>query len=182
MISKTVKTAIFLIAACVCSAWAEGTLDAPNTSKTSGTYSGGGLRGALPDLADGWLVSPSEAQAFRGQDGFNEPAALRARAVVPLIDILQPEPVSDLKVKTPFAISVLFKSQPDTAINPATFKVFYGALKIDITSRITKFVTVTKAGFSLADAKIPAGKHRLTLQVQDEKQRLAERELRLVVE
>jgi hypothetical protein len=153
---------------------------AQNTPAAS--YSGGGIRGALAAVPDGWLVSPMEAQEFKGEDGFNEQPALRARAVVPLIDIVKPEPVADLKVKAPFAISVLFKGQSDAAIDPTTFKVMYGALKIDITSRITKFVTVTKEGFSLEDAKIPAGKHRLTLQVMDEKQRVAERELRVEVE
>ena len=54
--------------------------------------------------------------------------------------------------------------------------------KVDITSRITKYVKVTKEGFSLENAQIPTGKHRLTMQVQDEKQRVAERELRLEVE
>ena len=58
----------------------------------------------------------------------------------------------------------------------------YGAFKLDITNRITKFVQVTKEGFSLENAQIPVGKHRLTLQVQDEKQRVAERELRVEVE
>ena len=129
-----------------------------------------------------WLISPQEAQAFKGEQGFNEPAALRARAVMPLIEILKPEPAADLKVKAPFSINVLFKPQVDAAIDPATFKVMYGALKFDITSRITKFVKVTATGFSLDNAQIPAGKHRLTLQVQDEKQRVAERELRVEVE
>jgi hypothetical protein len=68
------------------------------------------------------------------------------------------------------------------ADNPSTFKVMYGTFKIDITSRITKFVKVTKDGFALESAQIPAGKHRLTMQVMDEKQRVAEREMRLEVE
>jgi hypothetical protein len=129
-----------------------------------------------------WLISPAEAVSYQGEGGFNEPAALRARAVVPQIDILKPEPATDLKVKAPFAISVLFKGQSDAAIDPTTFKVMYGALKFDITSRITKFVKVTSAGFSLDNAQIPSGKHRLILQVQDDKQRVAERELRVEVE
>jgi hypothetical protein len=129
-----------------------------------------------------WLISPAEALSYQGEGGFNEQPALRARAVVPQIDILKPEPVADLKVKAPFAIAVLFKAQNDAAIDPSTFKVMYGALKFDITSRITKFVKVTSAGFSLDNAQIPVGKHRLTLQVQDEKQRVAERELRVEVE
>ena len=129
-----------------------------------------------------WLVSPAEALSYQGEGGFNEQPALRARAVVPQIDILKPELAADLKVKAPFSIAVLFKAQSDAAIDPGTFKVMYSALKYDITSRITKFVKVTAAGFSLDNALIPPGKHRLTLQVQDEKQRVAERELRVEVD
>jgi hypothetical protein len=186
-------SATVLIAVCAHSTWAQGTNtsnDPPagasgstqgNVKKTN-QYSGGGIRGALPQVPDGWLVTADEAREYRGEDGFNEEPALRPRAVVPLIDILKPEPVSDLKVKAPFAISVQFKNQPDVPIDPATFRLLYGALKIDITSRITGLVNVTKAGFSLDNAQLPAGKHRFTLQVQDEKQRVAERELRVDVE
>ena len=134
-----------------------------------------------PEKAD-WLISPQEAQAFKGEEGFNELPALRARAVIPMIEILKPEPAADLKVKAPFSINVLFKPQVDAAIDPSTFKVLYGGLRFDITNRITKFVKVTATGFSLDNAQIPVGKHRLTLQVQDEKQRVAERELRVEVE
>ena len=137
---------------------------------------------ALTDAPDGWLVTPAEALAYKGQDGFEEPPMLRMRAVVPLIEILKPEPAADLKVKAPFGIKVQFRSQSDAEIVPDTFKVLYGAFKIDITNRITKFVKVTATGFDLDNAKIPEGKHRLTLQVQDSKQRVAERELRVEVE
>ena len=138
-----------------------------------------------PELAPvplGWLVTESEARAFKGEAGFDEMPALRARAVVPLIDILKPEVAGDLKVKSPFAITVQFRSQPETPIDPATFRLMYGALKIDITSRVVRFITVTKDGFTLDQAQLPAGKHRLTLQVQDSRQRVAERELRVEVE
>lgn len=159
--------AILLIAAGAITASAQGIKPIENT---------------LPSAPDHWLVTASEALAFKGEDGFNEAPALRARAVVPLIDILKPEPVADLKVTSPFAIVVQFIGQADAAIDPASFKVLYGSFKIDITHRITKFVKVTKEGFALENAQIPVGKHRLTLQVQDEKQRLAERELRLEVQ
>jgi len=129
-----------------------------------------------------WLISPAEAVSYQGEAGFNQLAPLRARSVAPQIDILKPDPAGNFKVKAPFAISVLFKGQSDATIDPATFKVMYGALRFDITSRITKFVKVTATGFSLDNAQIPVGKHRLILQVQDEKQRVAERELRVEVE
>jgi hypothetical protein len=137
---------------------------------------------ALPAVAAGWLVTAAEAQEFQGEEGFKEYPMLRPRAVLPVIDILKPEPIPDLKVHAPFTIAVQFRSQADAPIDPNTFKVMYGALKIDITSRITKYVKVTPEGFSLDNAQIPVGKHRLTMQIQDEKQRLGERELRFEVE
>lgn len=166
MMRRTVKAAaIGLIAVCAIPSLAQG------------------QRGAsLPADAEAWLVSAAETIQFKGEEGFNEPPALRPRAPTPLIDVVKPAPAADLKVKAPFAISVLFKSLTDSPIDPSTFKVMYGALKLDITGRITKFVKVGKEGFSLENAQIPSGKHRLTLQVQDEKQRVAERELRFEVE
>jgi hypothetical protein len=129
-----------------------------------------------------WLVTATEAKDFQGEAGFNEQPALRPRSVSPAIDILRPEPVADLKVKSPFAIAVQFKPQSDAEIDPATFKVLYGALKLDITNRIARYVKIGKEGFTLENAQIPTGRHRLTVQIQDVKQRLAERELRLEVE
>ena len=133
-------------------------------------------------VAQSWLVSPQEVIQFQGEAGFLEPGALRPRAVLPLIDIITPEAVPDLKVKAPFPIVVRFKAQPDSAIEPSTFKVLYGGLKLDITQRITQFVTITKEGFEFKNAKLPTGRHRLILQIQDEKQRFAERELKFEVE
>lgn len=138
---------------------------------------------AMPALAqDLWLVNPEEAQKFEGEAGYMAPPGLRARAVMPLIDILQPEAVPDGKLKAPFAISVAFRPQNDAPIDVSSFKVLYGGLKFDITSRLTQYTQVNAEGFKLDKANIPKGKHRLTLQIQDAKQRLAERELRIEVE
>jgi hypothetical protein len=173
-----------LLAACCCLPLALHAQSggARKAQEKSSSYGGGGIRGVSDSLPDGWLVDAQEARDFQGAVGFDDPFPLRPRAVMPLIEILRPLPAPDLKVKAPFAIVVQFKAQTDAAIDPSTFKVLYGALKVDITPRITKFVTVTPAGFSLDDARIPQGKHRLTLQVQDDKQRIAERELRFEVE
>jgi hypothetical protein len=136
----------------------------------------------LAAQAERWLVSLDEAKKFQGEEGFNEPASLRPRNVSPSIELLQPQSQADNKVVSPFPIQVSFKGMSDAPIDPATFKVFYGALKIDITERLTGHVKVTPTGFTLDQAKIPKGKHRLTMQVQDTKQRVAEREVRIAVE
>lgn len=129
-----------------------------------------------------WLISPSEAIEFKGEEGFNAPPAKRTRSLLPVIDIVRPITAADLKVKAPFAVEVQFNSTKDAPVNPATFKVLYGAFKVDITNRITQFVKVTASGFSLEDAQIPVGKHRLILQITDVQQRTSERDLRIQVE
>jgi hypothetical protein len=140
-----------------------------------------GEYGVTTEPAQAWLISPAEAVKYGGEQGFNAEPALRARSLAPTIDILRPDATAAAKVKSPFAIAVVFRGQGDSAIDPASFKVLYGAFKIDITERITRRVTVTRDGFALDNAQIPAGKHRLTLQVADDRQRLAERELRFEV-
>lgn len=176
------QSVLFALAVLPLAASAELPTNTKSSQADAGLYSGGGIRGALSNAPDGWLVTSSEAVQFKGEQAFDEPPALRARAMVPLIDILKPTPVTDFKVKAPFSISVQFKNLSDAAIDPSTFKVMYGTFKVDITNRITKFVKVTKEGFTLDNAQIPAGKHRLILQVQDDKQRMAERELKVEVE
>lgn len=129
-----------------------------------------------------WLVSPAEALQYKGEEGFNSPRPLVARNVTPAIEILQPAARPDQKIKAPFPIQIRFKPQADAAIVPSTFKVLYGALNFDITQRIAKFAQVTPEGVSFDKAQVPPGKHKLVLQVQDDKQRIGERELRIEVE
>jgi hypothetical protein len=161
---KTLSVASLLIALCAC--WAA----APWAS------------GAPSEAASGWLISPAEAIQFRGEDGFNAEPPIQPRGIGPVIDILKPAPARDLKVKAPFAISVRFNGLSDSPIDPKTFKVMYGFLKIDITNRIIEHVSVAPEGFALENAQIPPGKHSLVLQVSDGKKRVATRELRFEVE
>lgn len=128
----------------------------------------------------GWLVTPEEALRFQGGIGFDDPLPLRARALVPSIEIMQPHAV-DQKLHAPFPIALKFVAS-DAPIVPSTFKVLYGALRIDITDRIAKYAHATAEGFSFDKAQVPPGRHRLAVQVSDEKQRTAERELRIEVE
>ena len=74
-----------------------------------------------------------------------------------------------------------FRSLGEVPIVPATFKVLYGAGKLDITERVTQNAQATADGITF-EARLPPGRHLLTVQVQDAQQRSAERELRFEVE
>lgn len=178
---KKVITACVLVSVAA-TGWAQGQSSGQRSGGKTYPYSGGGIRGVADEAPDGFLVSPSEAVEFGGEAGYNEVPALRPRSLVPLIDVLKPEPIPDVKLKAPFEISVQFRGQSDAPVDPSSFKVLYGAAKVDLTKRFTQFATITPEGFSLAQARLPRGKHRLILQVLDSKQRLAERELRVEIE
>jgi hypothetical protein len=141
-----------------------------------------GIRGAAAPPPDGWLVSGDEARLLGGEQGYAEAAALRPRAVTPTIEIAAPELAPDTILRSPLSLVLRFQRQADAAIDPASFRMLYGASRTDITLRVTDMAAVTAEGVTLASVSLPPGRHLLVLQVQDAKGRLAERELRLVVQ
>lgn len=171
--------AVLLVVSCSLCAWGQGTSDGLRGSGGSrpSPYAGGGIRGALAPVPDGVLVTGAEASDFMGDAGFNQ-VAPRTRSLVPAIEILLPQIGADRKVATAFPISVRFRSQADAAMVPSTLKVLYGASRVDITSRIVKPGQVTPEGFTSAQVQVPRGKHLLVFQIEDERQRMAEVELR----
>lgn len=119
------------------------------------------------------------ARAPADQDGiskgfsFPEPGA-------PVIELQTPKLQDTLKA--PFAIHLVFKAAEDAEVVPDSFKVLYGFLKLDITERITQHAKPTKDGLSVEQANIPAGSHKLLLQIRDSKNRQAEKTMSFNVE
>jgi hypothetical protein len=146
-------------------------------SRTSIPYGGGGIRGNSEVVADGVLATPSEAGEFRGDA---PPPQQRTRSLVPGIELLRPAPQE--KAKPPFVLAVRFRPAGGTRIVPSTLKVLYGAGRLDITDRVVRAARVSADGFTLDQAQLPPGRHQLLVQVQDDRQRTLEGELRLEVE
>lgn len=116
------------------------------------------------------------------------PKKLRTRAITapqapdaPKIKVISPNLLKDV-FTAPLPIEMEFSAAGDAEIDPTSFKASYGFLRVDITNRITQSVKVTKSGFSVAEAAIPKGSHRLILQVADTKGRIGESELKFTVE
>jgi hypothetical protein len=129
-----------------------------------------------------WLVTQLEATQFEGEAGYLVQPSLRARAVLPLIEIIQPELDHEGKLRSPFALNIAFRARADAAIDPSTFRVFYGASQFDITSRLIQWSPITADGLQIVDLNLPKGRHLIALQVIDANGKVAARELRLEVE
>ena len=125
------------------------------------------------------LVTPEEVAQFKGDS--SETLSIPLSGDDPLIEVISPV-IKDGKVASPVSIEVRFKSVTGKSIDSSTFKVFYGAFKLDVTSRLLKTAKVTNAGFAVEKANIPAGSHRLVMRVSDDSGATGLRELKFTVE
>jgi len=144
-------------------------------------------RDALAQLAFE-LISPAEAKADRAarpKDDSGEWPEMRARGLTtpgqPALAIRVLAPTGSQAVSAPLRIELAFVPLPGTRVLPATFRILYGVLKLDLTERLRRFATITEAGVVVDQAVVPDGMHRLFVQVGDDKGNIAEQELRLRV-
>jgi hypothetical protein len=107
-------------------------------------------------------------------------AAFDATGGEPSITIVSPQSTVGL-ISTPVRIEVSFDTSPDARIVPDTFKVLYGAFRIDVTSKIRPYAVVSEHGFLAEKAVLPPGTHRLFLQISDSVGRTAESEVKISV-
>lgn len=126
-----------------------------------------------------WLVTPEEASASREA---HMPLVPRTTVgpSAPRINLLPPTLPGS--VPSPTRIQVRFEPSLPANIKPETFKVLYGAFKLDITNRITAASKVTAQGIDVAEAALPKGSHRLWLEIQDSAGRQGARQVDFVVE
>lgn len=136
-----------------------------------------------------------EAHAVRAKEGpgtfGDEGVAPRTRGAAaaaapaapnrPVFGIRVLAPVSQGAVPAPLRIELAFEPLPGARVVPASFRILYGVLKIDLTDRLRRFATITESGVVVDQAVVPEGVHRLFVQVGDDKGNVAEQELRLRV-
>jgi len=83
----------------------------------------------------------------------------------PNIDLVAPK--LEGAVISPTPIKMRFEAKSPSMIKPETFKVFYGSFQIDITDRLLGTSKVGLNGFSIQEAALPKGSHKLTLNIGD---------------
>jgi hypothetical protein len=129
--------------------------------------------------AQPWLVTPEEVQRWRADTA--RPLLVPRTAGAPVIEVLRPLIEGDAPLASPLPIALRFRAAADSTIAPQSFRVFYGAFGLDITSRLLAAVAVSAEGLQVERAAIPPGSHRLVLQVADTQGRTGTRELRFRV-
>lgn len=125
------------------------------------------------------LISAAEVEKYR--DDVNENITIPLAGDEPIIEIVRPV-VKEGKVASPVAIEVRFKPITGKSIDPTSFKLYYGAFKIDVTDRLLKTAKVTTNGFSIDKVDIPTGSHRLVMRVGDDTGAVGIREIKFAVD
>jgi hypothetical protein len=125
------------------------------------------------------LVSAAEVEKYK--DDVTENITVPLAGDEPAIEIVRPV-VKEGKVASPVAIEVRFKPLAGKSIEPASFKLYYGAFKIDVTERLLKTAKVTPYGFSIDKVDIPTGSHRLVMRVGDDTGAVGIKEIKFAVD
>ena len=88
----------------------------------------------------------------------------------PVIEVNQPGETTP--IKAPVTIRVHFRPKEGATIDPTSFRVTYGWLAVDITKRILEHAHVSASGLLATNADVPAGHHKVTLQIADNMRRV----------
>ncbi len=102
-----------------------------------------------------------------------------SRPDAPIIEVEQPNETKP--IKAPVTIRIHFRPKEGATIDPTSFRVTYGLLAVDITKRVMEHAHVSASGMLANNADIPAGHHRVTLQVADNMHRVGIRTFEFTV-
>ena len=105
---------------------------------------------------------------------------LTSQAGAPRIEVLVPDVRKP--VAAPTSIEVQFVSTAPAEARPESFRVLYGAFRIDVTQRLLGVAKVTKEGIKVSGANLPSGKHQLALTLTDTLGRETQQIIQFVVQ
>ena len=110
------------------------------------------------------LVTEAEAANSVSAGGIMNPRTV-SQPGSPQIELLAPD--ISKSISAPTNIELRFVGNPPSEPKPDTFRILYGAFRIDITQRLLGVAKVTKDGIKVRDAVLPKGRHQLSLTISD---------------
>lgn len=125
------------------------------------------------------LVTDSEAAASFAAGEVMSPRSV-SQPGAPKIELLVPD--TSKAISAPTNIELRFVGNPPSEPKPDTFRILYGAFRIDITQRLLGVANVTKDGIKVRDAVLPKGRHQLALTISDSMGRQSQQLVAFTVE
>jgi len=129
---------------------------------------------ALSRRAGAWtLITPEEFARDQSAPHITPRGLAPLRLGGPVIEVDRPDATKP--ITTPVTIRLRFIPQGGATIDVASFRVTYGWLHLDITSRILEHAQVNQSGLVATNADISSGKYSITLQIADNLHRVGTR-------
>jgi hypothetical protein len=125
------------------------------------------------------LVTEAEAADSFAAGGMMNPRSV-SQPGSPQIELLAPD--ISKSISAPTNIELRFVGNPPSEPKPETFRILYGAFRIDITQRLLGVAKVTKDGIKVRDAVLPKGRHQLSLTISDSMGRQSQQLVAFTVE
>jgi hypothetical protein len=125
------------------------------------------------------LVTEAESAASIAAGGMMSPRSV-SQPGAPQIELLTPD--TSKAISAPTNIELRFVGNPPSEPRPDTFRILYGAFRIDITQRLLGVAKVTKDGIKVRDAVLPKGRHQLSLTISDSMGRQSQQLVAFTVE
>ncbi len=124
------------------------------------------------------LVTPQELAADRAAPDV-PPARSLPTPGAPQIELDAPR--LDASLKSPIDIKLRWIAEDGATVVANTLRILYGRLGIDITRRVAASLKVTGSGMEVTGAELPAGKHRIRIEVSDDHKRTGSRTFEVTV-
>jgi hypothetical protein len=131
-----------------------------------------------PAFADDWTLLAGEDFA-RERDAPQISMSFAQAPDGPLIEVVHPE-LSKI-ITTPITIELRWQPKEQSSIDMSSFRATYGWMGLDITSKIREHAQITQDGLLATGAKLPAGTHRVTVQIADNLRRVGLRTFEFTV-
>jgi hypothetical protein len=140
------------------------------------------LRSAWLLMLAGCLAAPAAAfdlvTAAEVLADLAAPPTPRTRSLpapgAPTIELLSPG--LGKGITSPLDIRLRWQAQDGATIDPDSVRVRYGRFGLDVTSRVLAAARIGTTGIEAPGAKLPAGEHRLAIEVADSQKRVGRRE------
>ncbi len=127
------------------------------------------------------LVTPSEVARERQMQDSAPSRSAEAKRDSQSPDIMLIRPASLHDIASPTDIELRFRAKDEAHVELRTLRVLYGMFGIDITPRLLKHATITESGILAKEANLPAGSHQITIEIADNRSRVARESFRFIV-
>lgn len=138
--------------------------------------------GACAQPFDAVTADEAAQAALATQRPASVPSITRGASgrVGPTIRVLAP-PDPSTPQHPPLHLELAFVAASGRQIVPASFRVFYGPIRVDLTERLRRHATISAGGVVVDQAMMPEGLHRLYVQIADDRGAVSEHEIQIRV-